>query len=1018
MHARLVPPRTRAPAHARRASAAAVPVGWVGRRVGGVVGGGRGEGDAGCSARGRRDGRLSIIAAAGMASSGRDTAGRPDRHAYEWDRRQRECQRSVCLLSAHPAGCASLAQCGTGWVVRNDPDVAAMVTARHVLEYVINGRRVTGLVSATFPDGRTVDLAGACVLSAPEPGTGADPSPEMDTVVVRLAAGQQYPAPPVPCALASGDADGSEAADERGSALEGASCTLLHHPRGHKSVVVTPRGTVFTVVEGGGQPWCVTHNLESDGGSSGGMLIDAQGRAFAIHCAREAADVKHAMLLSALHVGLGEESPWLGAPPVEHGRDVVYGLPPRCGNFVGRVDALAALSRAVKDDGLVVVVSTGLPGVGKSTLVGEWARQASQSREYGAVLWLRADTIETLCDDLVELGEMLHMPLGHVAGRPVDERAAFVKRTLGNASFFSGLALFVLDNADDYTVVRDFVPTGRDFRVVFTARDRLTYAGHCVLPLQPFAAHESMELLCAIVARPIEGDEKAIANELCEEVGHLPLAVQLLALYAKESGANLADLLRGVRRSAESAGPLASIIIATYARRESVIGALKLVQGQLSEPSRRVLQRLALLAPERVPRELLGPSAEAATLELSSLAMITYPGPGLVSAHRLVLRVALARVSDSNEDLLTATRGVVAELANHVVGFDIDNVATWGPTRAILPHAEALAESGAAVSLWKDDTMAKKWLWVLKVLYWYTEGCIRSYTTAARWAYRGKADAAILFPNSSSKYLGRSVDVAYVLALQGKRDEALLVGIPLLAPVAERVAGPDDHLAENDPDHAKVVAFNLARTLRKLDRRKDALELLIQLKSVTMARYGGAHTLGLSVRAEMAFLLQQEGNVNQAVTLLEEVLRDAEATVFPASFSAYQLKLARMYYLQGELEKSLHLYTQARDKSAASLGEGHFQVALAEHQMGLVHRQLGNLDTAEELFRASLRKQDMLGSGDPQVQTTERALVDVQWERQFIESMHQRRRAGSADAALDTAGPSSANASCDTAGGR
>lgn len=320
--------------------------------MGGVVGGGRGEGDAGCSARGRRDGRLSIIAAAGMASSGRDTAGRPDRHAYEWDRRQRECQRSVCLLSAHPAGCASLAQCGTGWVVRNDPDVAAMVTARHVLEYVINGRRVTGLVSATFPDGRTVDLAGACVLSAPEPGTGADPSPEMDTVVVRLAAGQQYPAPPVPCALASGDADGSEAADERGSALEGASCTLLHHPRGHKSVVVTPRGTVFTVVEGGGQPWCVTHNLESDGGSSGGMLIDAQGRAFAIHCAREAADVKHAMLLSALHVGLGEESPWLGAPPVEHGRDVVYGLPPRCGNFVGRVDALAALSRAVKDDGL------------------------------------------------------------------------------------------------------------------------------------------------------------------------------------------------------------------------------------------------------------------------------------------------------------------------------------------------------------------------------------------------------------------------------------------------------------------------------------------------------------------------------------------------------------------------------------------------------------------------------------------------------------------------------------------
>lgn len=69
-----------------------------------------------------------------MASSSRDTAGRSDTDGREWDRRQRECQRSVCLISAPPVGIASLGRCGTGWVVHNVCEVSALVTARHVFK--------------------------------------------------------------------------------------------------------------------------------------------------------------------------------------------------------------------------------------------------------------------------------------------------------------------------------------------------------------------------------------------------------------------------------------------------------------------------------------------------------------------------------------------------------------------------------------------------------------------------------------------------------------------------------------------------------------------------------------------------------------------------------------------------------------------------------------------------------------------------------------------------------------------
>lgn len=178
-------------------------------------------------------------------------------------------------------------------------------------------------------------------MSAPEPVAAGDPPPEMDAVVLQLAPGQQFRAPPVPCAFATMNADGSALGAEIVSAQQGAACTLICHPGGDPGVnvpvVVTPGGTVVAVVEGGGQPWCLTHILESDNGSSGGMLIDTQCRAFEINRAREASDVKHAVLVNALHVGLGQASPWISAPPEKHGRGVEHGIPPRCVNVVGRV---------------------------------------------------------------------------------------------------------------------------------------------------------------------------------------------------------------------------------------------------------------------------------------------------------------------------------------------------------------------------------------------------------------------------------------------------------------------------------------------------------------------------------------------------------------------------------------------------------------------------------------------------------------------------------------------------------
>lgn len=181
---------------------------------------------------------------------------------------------SVCRLTVRRSD--GVITMGTGWVVRND-DVAALLMARHVLHDSVGGedggaeRVLVGQMSATFFGGKMVDLSDARALLAPKsPGDGASEQP--DVAVVVRPAGQSFPARPVPCRL-----DTACASDIGGDGH----CSLLHHPDASTHVVLESRwqldageSSVSSVPRSW---WEVRYRANSKRGSSGGMLVDANG---------------------------------------------------------------------------------------------------------------------------------------------------------------------------------------------------------------------------------------------------------------------------------------------------------------------------------------------------------------------------------------------------------------------------------------------------------------------------------------------------------------------------------------------------------------------------------------------------------------------------------------------------------------------------------------------------------------------------------------------------------------------
>jgi hypothetical protein len=263
--------------------------------------------------------------------------------------------------------------------------------------------------------------------------------------------------------------------------------------------------------------------------------------------------------------------------------------------FTGREDLLDAIDRALwqKGGGAAALTNAqsaavhGLGGVGKSALAQQYAWR--NRARYRGVWWLRAETEQTLLDDLIGLGSRLTPGLAEI---PERDRAAQLALDAIEQTGPETPWLLVYDNAEKPTALGKLTPRSGAHRLITSRWPR--WQGHAeALAVDVFPPEVAIDFLMYGTADP----DRNAAARLAEALGYLPLALAHALAYCSECNVGFDDYRQ---RIAERLGDDDNPVVATF--------GLAMERLTASRPEAETLMEIAaFLAPDRIPLAIITP---------------------------------------------------------------------------------------------------------------------------------------------------------------------------------------------------------------------------------------------------------------------------------------------------------------------------------------------------------------------------------------------------------------------------
>jgi len=358
-----------------------------------------------------------------------------------------------------------------------------------------------------------------------------------------------------------------------------------------------------------------------------------------------------------------EELPQLSVNSLGRAAPTIWDVPyPRNPFFVGRDDELLQLHQHLQE-GQAMALSqpqaiSGLGGIGKTQLALEYAYRYRS--DYQVVLWARAESTEALVSSYVAIASLLRLPEHDAQGQ--DNTVQAVKVWLQTHRGW----LLVLDNADELLVLPNFLPSTLGGHLLLTTRAQAVGRLAHRLEVETLLPEQGALLLLRragliepfAVLSQVSAQQQALAMQLTQELGGLPLALDQAGAYLEETRTDLTGYWQIYQRHRTELLQRRGGLVVDYPASVATTWSLSFQQLQAKHPAAAELLYLcAFLSPDAIPEELfeqgaacLGPilapvTTDALLLDQAIEALLAYslvrrdPKGKTLSIHRLVQAV-------------------------------------------------------------------------------------------------------------------------------------------------------------------------------------------------------------------------------------------------------------------------------------------------------------------------------------------------------------------------------------------
>jgi len=527
-------------------------------------------------------------------------------------------------------------------------------------------------------------------------------------------------------------------------------------------------------------------------------------------------------------------------------------------NFTGRDTLLDDLHTALTSGQPAALVQAlpGLGGVGKTQVAVEHAYR--HALEYRLVWWLRAEEPTTLAADYAGLALHLDLPVEGITDQRliVEAVRGWLTREVG--------WLLIFDNAQDPNDVRPYLPTTGEGHVVITSRNQAWRSLGHLLPV-PILEHE--KAIAFLLSRTGQTD-RAAADQVAQEVGDLPLALEQAGAYLEITGTPLADyaiLFRSRRHALWQEEKPPWDYPATVATTWSLAGE------HIDDVARSLLIVCAFLAPDDIPRSLLTEGAghlpaplstavadslslNRAVASLERYSLLEVKGDAF-AMHRLVQMVARDGFSDEQQKAWVT---LVVQVVDTAFPFVYDTPQTWAPCARVLPHVLSAAEHATALRIVPEATarlLEKAGLYqVVQAAYPAARRLLQQALAINEAAYGPEHPQVARTLGALGLSLQTQGDLP---AARAALERALLIKVAVYGPEHPEVA---------------VTLGNLSNVLRKQGDLPAARAILERALPLFEAAYGPEHPEVARTLGALGIVLQAQGDLPAARAILERAL--------------------------------------------------------------------------------------------------------------------------------------------------